>query len=82
MNLSDHLTNPRDPDFPPKQVCTRASRGQAHPRGTVLKTSLSGVPVSAHRHVKPDEVNTLKMDGIEVKSYVCELVKSFERKAA
>ncbi|MBL7042697.1 MAG: hypothetical protein ISR77_28940 [Pirellulaceae bacterium] len=47
-----------------------------------MKTSLSGVPVSAHRHVKPDEVNTLKMDGIEVKSYVCELVKSFERKAA
>ena len=30
----------------------------------------------------PDEVDTLKMDEIEVKSYVGGLVKSFERKAA
>ena len=30
----------------------------------------------------PDEVETLKMDQIEVKSYVGGLVKSFERKAA
>jgi len=33
-------------------------------------------------HEKPDEVDTLKMDEIEVKSYVGGLVKSFERKAA
>jgi len=31
---------------------------------------------------EPDEVDTLKMDEIEVKSYVGGLVKSFERKAA
>ena len=30
----------------------------------------------------PDEVETLTMDQIEVKSYVGGLVKSFERKAA
>ena len=30
----------------------------------------------------PDEVETLKLDQIEVKSYVGGLVKSFERKAA
>jgi hypothetical protein len=32
--------------------------------------------------VEPDEVETLKLDQIEVKSYVGGLVKSFERKAA
>jgi hypothetical protein len=31
---------------------------------------------------QPDEVETLTMDQIEVKSYVGGLVKSFERKAA
>ncbi|QDU98827.1 hypothetical protein [Lignipirellula cremea] len=31
---------------------------------------------------EPDEVETLTMDQIEVKSYVGGLVKSFERKAA
>jgi len=31
---------------------------------------------------EPDEVETLKLDQIEVKSYVGGLVKSFERKAA
>lgn len=30
----------------------------------------------------PEEVETLTMDQIEVKSYVCGLVKSFERRAA
>ncbi len=30
----------------------------------------------------PDEVDTLKLDQIEVKSYVGGLVKSFERRAA
>jgi hypothetical protein len=30
----------------------------------------------------PDEVTTLKMDQIEVKSYVGGLVKSFERRVA
>ena len=30
----------------------------------------------------PDEVDTLRMDQIEVKSYVGGLVKSFERRAA
>ena len=30
----------------------------------------------------PDEVDTLKLDRIEVKSHVGGLVKSFERKAA
>jgi hypothetical protein len=33
------------------------------------------------RH-EPEEVDTLKFDQIEVKSYVGGLVKSFERKAA
>jgi hypothetical protein len=32
--------------------------------------------------VEPDEVDTLKLNQIEVKSYVGGLVKSFERKAA
>ncbi len=31
---------------------------------------------------EPDEVETMKLDEIEVKSYVGGLVKSFERKAA
>ncbi len=31
---------------------------------------------------EPDEIETLKLDQIEVKSYVGGLVKSFERKAA
>ena len=31
---------------------------------------------------EPDEVDALKLDEIEVKSYVGGLVKSFERKAA
>ena len=31
---------------------------------------------------EPDEVDTLKMDEIEVKSYIGGLVRSFERKVA
>jgi hypothetical protein len=31
---------------------------------------------------EPEEVETLKLDQIEVKSYIGGLVKSFERKAA
>jgi len=34
------------------------------------------------RDGEPEEVTTLTMDQIEVKEYVCGLVKSFERKAA
>ena len=34
------------------------------------------------RREEPDEVDTLKLDQIEVKSYVGGLVKSLERKAA
>ena len=30
----------------------------------------------------PDEIETLTMDQIKARSYVCELVRSFERRAA
>jgi hypothetical protein len=51
-----------------------------------MKPSSGALPIVTERIGRPyrgrDEVDTLKLDQIEVKSYVGELVKSFERKVA
>ena len=58
-----------------------ASVDRRHGDFKQARNSMEPVYLPPIREV-PDEVETLKLDQVEVKSYVGGLVKSFERKAA